>query len=187
MGHYTFKEHQFLCGLNLFTTIPSQGRTLTINQLILQLFYFIEDSPLLLILEDFLPQLDEFFTEQESKLDGYNFSPEIDDPVQSSITMEHKEKSQDTKNGKVVGGVEVMAERVKKEEGEDKNKAKEHGPNIDEDYVHALEMYCLLKQRLLDVRHKWKNVVKEALSDHGKQAGEEHIASLMKNTFYTVL
>lgn len=36
---------------------------------LLQIFFFIEDAPLLYILEDFLPQLDEFFVKQESNLD----------------------------------------------------------------------------------------------------------------------
>lgn len=33
------------------------------------MFFFVEDAPLLYILEDFLPQLDEFFLKQESNLD----------------------------------------------------------------------------------------------------------------------
>ena len=38
----------------------------------------------------------------------------------------------------------------------------------DEKYVEALEMYCLLKQRLFDVRHNWRIVVRKAFQDHGK-------------------
>ena len=46
-------------------------------------------------------------------------------------------------------------------------------PCVDEEYVHALEMYCLLKQRLFDVRHNWRMVLKKALSsDHGKYTGK---------------
>ena len=43
--------------------------------------------------------------------------------------------------------------------------------NLNEEYVRTLEMYCLLKQRLLNIRHNWKEVVKEALFDHGKHTG----------------
>lgn len=42
---------------------------------------------------------------------------------------------------------------------------------VDGEYVELLEMYCLLRLRLLDVRHKWGNVTRVALSDHGKYAG----------------
>ena len=35
---------------------------------------------------------------------------------------------------------------------------------IDEDYVSALELYCLLKQRLLDVKHNWRTVMTVSFS-----------------------
>ena len=42
---------------------------------------------------------------------------------------------------------------------------------VDGEYVELLETYCLLRLRLLDVRHNWGNVKRVALSDHGKYAG----------------
>ena len=35
---------------------------------------------------------------------------------------------------------------------------------VDEDYVSALEFYCLLKQYLLDIKHNWGNVMTVALA-----------------------
>ena len=42
---------------------------------------------------------------------------------------------------------------------------------VDGKYMELLELYCLLRVRLLDVRHDWGNVMKVALGDHGKYAG----------------
>lgn len=41
---------------------------------------------------------------------------------------------------------------------------KEEGRCVDEDYVAALELYCLLKQYLLDIKHNWRTVVAVALA-----------------------
>lgn len=77
------------------------------------------------------------------------------------------------------GGREVFADGADVEVVKSKKSAGESGKaargrqelaatGVDEQYVRALEMYCLLKQRLSDVRHSWKAVVKEALADHGQ-------------------
>lgn len=50
--------------------------------------------------------------------------------------------------------------------------------DLDEKYVEALEMYCLLKMRLLDVRHSWRTVVQKALCDHGKHKSKKDSRSL---------
>lgn len=154
-----------------------------------QLFYFIEDAPLLCILEDFLPQLDEFFIEQESNLD---FTPDIDTSMQEIVGGSKHRGSKGVLEGVEIGkkGVETgkkevetgKVERLEKgeeevfaEEGEEvkfKGRGVEGSlASVDEQYVHALEIYCLLKQRLLDMRHSWRLVIKEALLDHGQHTG----------------
>ena len=47
--------------------------------------------------------------------------------------------------------------------------------SIDEDYVHALEIYCLLRQRLVDIKHNWKTVVSRALWQHGRHTGKHGV------------
>ena len=44
---------------------------------------------------------------------------------------------------------------------------------LDVEYVCALEMYCLLKQRLLDVKYSWRKVVQGSFADHEKHAGKQ--------------
>ena len=41
---------------------------------------------------------------------------------------------------------------------------KEEGRCVDEDYVAALELYCLLKQCSLDIRHNWRAVMAVAFA-----------------------
>ena len=41
---------------------------------------------------------------------------------------------------------------------------KEDGKCMDEDYVAALELYCLLKQYALDIKHNWRTVMAVALA-----------------------
>lgn len=41
---------------------------------------------------------------------------------------------------------------------------KEEGRCVDEDYVAALELYCLLKQCSLDMKHNWRTVMAVALA-----------------------
>ena len=41
---------------------------------------------------------------------------------------------------------------------------KEEGGCVDEDYVAALELYCLLKQCSLDIKHNWRAVMTVALA-----------------------
>lgn len=144
-----------------------------------QLFYFIEDAPLLCILEDFLLQLDEFLMEQESNLD---FTPDLEQEIKGNWVEIGKAGVETGKERVETGGGEVFddGEAVKsKEEGVKtvgvtyggKEKEEPAAVGVDEKYVHALEMYCLLKQRLSDVRCSWRAVVKEALSDHGQHTG----------------
>ena len=46
------------------------------------------------------------------------------------------------------------------------------GPeDLDQEYVAALEVSCLLRQREVDIRRSWSNVVKTALAAHKEQAG----------------
>ncbi len=40
----------------------------------------------------------------------------------------------------------------------------EEGKCVDENYVAALELYCLLKQCSLDIKHNWRAVVAVALA-----------------------
>lgn len=44
----------------------------------------------------------------------------------------------------------------------------ESGVEVDEGYVGVLEVYCLLRQRLTDVRYNWQNVESVAFAHHGK-------------------
>ncbi len=109
---------------------------------------------MLCILEDFLPQLDRFLLEQETKLDLQSFIPEARTNVEP----------EDVSDGE--GRLEPQGQQ-------------EHvdaGTSIDENYVRALEMYCLLKQRLLDIVHNWKTVVQEALPGHGKHTGIKYVS-----------
>ena len=94
----------------------------------LQAFHFLETTPLLCILDDFLEELDAIFLKHETR--------STDPP-------------QDEGRGKMSEGVR----------------------DVDGEYMELLEMYCLLRVRLLDVRHNWGNVTKVALRDHGKYAG----------------
>ena len=57
---------------------------------------------------------------------------------------------------------------------------KEEGRCVDEDYVAALELYCLLKQCLLDIKHNWRTVVAVALASptYTKYASECCIKSV---------
>lgn len=41
---------------------------------------------------------------------------------------------------------------------------KKDGRCVDEDYVAALELYCLLKQCSLDIKHNWRTVMAVALA-----------------------
>ena len=41
---------------------------------------------------------------------------------------------------------------------------KEEGSCVDEDYVGVLELYCLLKQCLLDIKHNWRAVMTVAIA-----------------------
>jgi hypothetical protein len=139
-------------------------------------FYFIEDAPLLCVLEDFLPKLDQFFIEQESNLD---FTPDVDTSVREAVRDE--ERAPEGRDKVTENTVKEEAETAKDEESDEvftaegeevKSKGEARSlSSVDEDYVSALEMYCLLKQRLSDVRHHWRLVLKEALSDHGQHTG----------------
>lgn len=120
---------------------------------------------------------------QESNLDLQTFTPDIDNGLQEEgggadrdrqVRMEAGVIEEEGSSGEEGG---ASPDKVVKPEG---GKADDVDSvevvdrvvnNVDEEYVHALELYCLLKQRLLDVRHNWSAVVKEALSDHGKYTG----------------
>ena len=140
------------------------------------MFYFIEDTPLLCILRDFLPELDEFFSERESHLSGINFEPDINPSQQEEIIFNLLSKLPDKAGA--VQEKEIVRTKKKNDEGgagvgvEEEEEDGSSAANVDEDYVHVLEIYCLLKQRLLDVKYNWKTVVKDALSDHGRNVGK---------------
>ena len=101
---------------------------------------------MLCILEDFLPQLDHYVSEHEAHLD-----------FTSLLSQKEGRDSNDS-----------SAEREKPEARQQNAPT---GSEVDEDYVRALEMYCLLKQRLLDIKHNWKTVVQEAFTGHGRHTG----------------
>ena len=44
--------------------------------------------------------------------------------------------------------------------------------DVDGCYVEVLEVYSLVRQRLLDVRHNWRSIVATVFKDHGKYAGQ---------------
>ena len=118
-----------------------------------------------------MPQLDEFLLEQESHLDGRSITPDVQNTLQEVGGGGSGEKGGDDPKratnmvrGKLKTDQEEATTKIDKEESS--------VTNVDEDYVHALEIYCLLKQRLLDVRRNWKMVLKEVLADYGKHAGE---------------
>ena len=98
---------------------------------LLQVFQNIETTPLLPLLEDFLPQLDSLFLKNES---------------QGSREPEGGSHELEGGSHELEGG--------------------------DEEYVEVLELYCLLRQRLLDVRYNWGGVAASALAEHGKYAGK---------------
>ena len=43
---------------------------------------------------------------------------------------------------------------------------KEGASCVNEDYVSALELYCLLKQYLFDIQRNWRTVVSVAFASH---------------------
>ena len=136
---------------------------------LLQVLYFIDDSPVLSILDDFLPQLDAFFLNQEEVLQKcvescYQQPP----PVRSgNLGIDREDPmNQDSANSKALREclVQVSSEEL----------ALNGGPalaGVDERYVEALELSCLLRQRLMDVRHNWRSVVSKSLCDHGRYKG----------------
>ncbi len=154
------------------------------------MFYFIEDAPLLCILRDFLPELDDFFSEREVHLSGINFNPLVSpsEQVEIILTLQRSNHKFVHKACPVQGEETGASREGVKNKGEGctgvGDVEKDDDPsvtNIDERYVHALEMYCLLKQRFLDVKYNWKTVVKDALSDHGRMAGKRLFISDNKN------
>ena len=65
------------------------------------------------------------------------------------------------------------------------------GEGVDGVYVEVLEVYCLLKQRLMDVRHSWRTITITTLTQHGKYAGEGDMlgdgAFITSHTYSSVL
>ena len=100
----------------------------------LQVFYYIEDAPLLLILDDFIQDLDQLLVTYEKGTGngrvggGDVIDKESDDVVYDSEMEECKEE-------------ECLAVDVR--------------GNVDGHYVALLEMRCLLQQRVNDVQHHW--------------------------------
>lgn len=147
-----FAQLQYSCPQ---IAIAVESRLPIILFCIVQLFYFIEDAPLLCILEDFLPQLDRFLVEQESRLDLQNF-------ITDNKSTSHKKDAGQQSNS--------SQEQVKPRVLDQRGNVDPGSSSVDEDFVKALEIYCLLKQRRLDLEYHWCNV-KDSLSDHGKYAG----------------
>jgi len=151
----------------------------------LQILYFVDDCPVLSILEDFLPQLDAFFLDQEEVLQKCVASCYQEPPVElpcsqsdncNTNSIRADSVSQDSVNAK------ALRECLSRASSEDL--ALEGGParaDVDEKYVSALEMSCLLRQRLLDVGHNWRGVVQKALCDHGRYKGKINRASVIQN------
>ena len=104
---------------------------------LLQVFYYIEDAPLLLILDDFIQDLDQLLVKYEKGTGngrvggGDMIDKEVDDVVYDSEMEGCKEE-------------ECLAVDV--------------GGNVDGHYVALLEMRCLLQQRVNDVQHHWWTV-----------------------------
>ena len=42
---------------------------------------------------------------------------------------------------------------------------------IDQQYITVLEVYCLLKQRMLDLKKSWRNVLRISFISHKEQYG----------------
>ncbi len=82
--------------------------------LFIQIFFFVESIPLLVILEDCLEMIDSIFLSDHS----------------STAEM------------------------------------------IDQHYVAALEVYCLLKQRMIDLKKSWRNVLKISFNSHREQTSK---------------
>ena len=142
-----------------------------------QFFYYVEEAPLLCILEDFLPQLDSFFLRLESNLDVRSFAPDVPAVLRvwrneygNKLHISEREArmtAEKTSAEKVWTGLREMVEGSVVEE------LYREVTNLDEEYVHTLELYCLLKQTLLDVRQNWREVAKRAFSDHSNHASEK--------------
>ncbi len=112
-----------------------------------QVFQYVETAPVLSIVEGFLQEVDSLFLEHEQDL--LHVSPE---------SRERRGVGDEGGGEERDGGQEAL-----EREGEDKN--------VDDEYVQALEVYCLVRQCLLDVRHSWRNVVSVVFKEHGKYAG----------------
>ena len=103
---------------------------------LLQVFYYIEDAPLLLILDDFIQDLDQLLVKYEKG----------------------------TRNGRVGGGDMIDGEvgdvyhSEMEEHEEEECLAVDVGGDVDGHYVALLEMRCLLQQRVNDVQHHWWTV-----------------------------
>ena len=110
-----------------------------------------EVAPLLCIIDDFLTPLDAFFLVSEH---GTNPSAATS-PATKDYVLQKKGGVAETGVG---GGGPCTNESVK---GNDKE-AEEEG------YLSGLEMYCLLKCRLLNMKHQWKLVLDQAMPEKGK-------------------
>lgn len=138
-----------------------------------QVFCYVEDVPLLLILDDFIQSLDHLLLQYEN--------------IEEDVGEREEE-------GKGKGKGEREREEERKGEGEgDRGKGegkheqgggKERelkkggrgggGGDMDGQYVALLEMHCLLRQRLHDVQHNWRAIYSSVFSPLGKTAGIGH-------------
>ncbi len=121
----------------------------------IQVFYFTDYAPLLLILEDFMPQLDAFFVSHE-------------DLLLKCVSLCHQSEgdSSHTESDKYAEAFrDFLSTKAAAELADQPGLVRE---DVDEKYVEAMEMSCLVKQRLLDVCHSWNTVTQRALCDHDK-------------------
>ena len=130
-----------------------------------------DDAPLLSIIEDFLPHLDAFFVQQEELLCKC-----VDSCCQGQ-PLELYDKN-------IRAHCTALWERLSQAKPADFAVDTSLRVNdVNEKYVEALEMCCLLKQRLVDVRHNWRIVVQKALCDHDSFKREDVDCSKEKLNF----
>ncbi len=141
-----------------------------------QVFQFVESTPALCVLEGFLQEVDSLLLERERGL----LPP-----------GEGGGGGGGRGGGGGGGGGEGTAKLEEGHEerrgsGEYRGERQDWGENMDDEYVKALEVYCLVRQCLLDVRHSWRSIVSVVFKQHGKYAGSLALDLSLKFYSYRV-
>lgn len=127
-----------------------------------QVFCYVEDVPLLLILDDFIQKLDHLLLQYEN----------------TGEDMGEVEGEREGEEEKGEGEGKYVQRGNKRELKEEGGRGR-GGRDMDGQYVALLEMHCLLRQRLYDVQHNWRAVYSTVFSPLGKTAGTGHTPFLL--------